>query len=133
MTTISRVDRPSLTAVSAAVNAGVTDLGTPPETSGTTQQRHQARVSQQYALAQYAANQQFADRQRELYPDGNLPPVRDYLREQPTPTAPAATPAAQTQSPELLLDEVRKLVELRTTSVLTDAEFTQAVASLVRA
>jgi hypothetical protein len=121
MTSISRVERPSLLAVSATVDSGVSNLGRQPDLSGSTQQRHQARVSQQYALAQYAASQQFASQQRTLHPDGNLPPVRAYLSDRPEPAA----------TKEDAFDPIRDLLKLRSTSVLTDAEFVTAVAKLV--
>jgi hypothetical protein len=122
--------------------------------TGTTQQRHAARVDQQYALAQYTAQQQYFQTQQAAYPHGDLPPIRDIARETrpsatlysaeqpppsvqasmaaPAPVAPAA-PAAPPASSDALVAKARDLVELHATGVLTNAELMKSLVSLFRA
>ncbi|MCB0877376.1 MAG: hypothetical protein KDC46_00140 [Thermoleophilia bacterium] len=121
---ISRVERVGLVGVTAIAAVGA-DPGRPDPAllSGSTRQRHEARVGHQYAAAQYAAQQRFVGEQRTRYPDGNMPSVRAYARESEPAARAAATPAAT-------LAQVRSLVELHASSTITDSEFAKLVAGL---
>lgn len=122
MTAVSRIERPSMLGVSMLMNSNAGEYAAPPAT-GTNQQRHAARVDQQYALAQYTAQQQYFQTQQAAYPDGDFPPIRELVRETATPAANVQRqpPHAQPTNDELVA-QARKILELHTTGVLSDAE-----------
>lgn len=133
----ARVGRPGLVGIasstSMAADAGVAMSSS--AASGSVQQRQVERTEQHYAAAQYQAQRQFVQQQRAMYPDGNLPSVREYAKETPPqpPSAPAPAVAAMgAASSGAVLDRIRQLAALRTDDTLTDAEFTAATLQLLR-
>jgi len=128
MTRISRVERPSLLGVSSQMPSSADQFPTP-QATGTTQQRHTARVDQQYALAQYAAQQQYYQGQRAAYPQGDLPHIRDIAREGGVQSAPVPQPATN----EELVAQARQRVRRHADGELTNAELMKALVTLFRA
>ncbi len=117
---VSRVERPSLTGVAAIMGSSgnLPDTAAQVAANASTRDRHDARIGQQCALAQYVAQQQYVERQRRLHPDGDLPDVRTYARTEPEPQ-------------RSLEAQVRDLLAARGANQLTDADVVRRIAALV--